>query len=192
MNEGPCTWLDDHPEALGQRPPPAHVEACASCSAQIDRLEGLLRGALVVDEEPLPIRLRARIVGAVTAREKRERKTLLHWPALVPTAAAVALAVMVIGGVMLFMHFNEAQLVAEAQAAAQLQAQIDESTAEQSRLAAELQKTNDPKMVADLRAQIAAEQQRYQQLQQQAAYPTKKPTFLGGSGGNATPKPPSL
>ena len=94
-------------------------------------------------------------------------------------------------GVMLKRSADEAAAL-KAQAA-QLQAQIDESTAKQSRLAAELQNTKDPEKIAELQAQIAAEQQRNQQLQQQAANPTKKPTFGGGGGGggggNAAPKP---
>ncbi len=94
-------------------------------------------------------------------------------------------------GVMLKRGADEAAAL-KAQAA-QLQAQIDESTAKQGRLAAELQNTKDPEKIAELQAQIAAEQQRNQQLQQQAANPTKKPTFTGGGGGggNAAPKPAS-
>jgi hypothetical protein len=189
MNEGrPCTWLYDHPEAFGQRPVPAHVEACASCRAQVDRLEGLLRGALMVDEEPLPIRLRARILGAVAARERRQRKTL-RWPALVPIAATAAIAVMLIGGGMLTMRFYDEALAAEAQAAelraqtAKLQAQIDELKAKEEAL----------------QAQIEAERLREQRPVNSAArvgtvaFPAtglSKPAGGGGKPCNCTPGDP--
>jgi hypothetical protein len=92
MIEGPCTWLDKHPEAVGQRPMPAHMESCARCRDRVGRLESLLYRRLALRPEPVPTQLRTRIVEAVAARHGR-RPRLLRWPALLPIATLAAAVV---------------------------------------------------------------------------------------------------
>ena len=92
MVERLCTWLDDHPEAVGQRPMPAHVATCTTCREGLERLEARLRHSLAAQEEPVPQRVRARILDAVTERHER-RPRARDWPAIVPIAALAAVAV---------------------------------------------------------------------------------------------------
>jgi predicted anti-sigma-YlaC factor YlaD len=77
MTERRCTWLDDHPEALGEEVRPAHLATCEECRAQVEGLERLLRRALQPEEVPVPPELARRIDAAVVARygggERRRR-----------------------------------------------------------------------------------------------------------------------
>jgi len=91
MTEKACAWLDEHPEAVGERPPPAHLQTCATCRAEVERLERLLRRGLAVREVPVPPEVEQRILKAVAARHGRPRETRVRpWAIAFPLLAAAA------------------------------------------------------------------------------------------------------
>ncbi len=109
------------------------------------------------------------------------------------------------GGILIKNAVNEAN-VAKQQAAA-LQAQVDEASAEKSRLNAELANTKDPEKIAQLQTQIDEQQKKLQTLNSQMGpgsgaaparprAPTAGPPKGGGGGGankppcNCTPGDP--
>jgi predicted anti-sigma-YlaC factor YlaD len=74
MDEKPCTWLAEHPEALSEEVRPAHLETCEQCRQQVEGLERMLRRALAPKEVPVPPELARRIEAAVEARYGRGRR----------------------------------------------------------------------------------------------------------------------
>jgi predicted anti-sigma-YlaC factor YlaD len=91
MPEEGCTWLRDHPDALGEAVRPVHLETCETCRAQVEGLERMLRRGLRAREVPVPPELERRILAAVDARYGTSRRAPYRSWLLV--AAALALAI---------------------------------------------------------------------------------------------------
>jgi hypothetical protein len=97
MTEQPCTWLDEHPEALSEEVRPPHLETCEQCRRQVEGLEGVLRRALAPEEVPVPQDLARRIEDAVAARYGGGRRPLpAAW--LLAAALVVVLLLAAAGG----------------------------------------------------------------------------------------------
>jgi predicted anti-sigma-YlaC factor YlaD len=100
MTEPPCTWLSDHPEALGEEVRPAHLETCEQCRRQVEGLERVLRHALAPREVPVPPELARRIEEAVEARYGGGRRKR-SWAWLLAAVVLGLLLVAAAGGVVI-------------------------------------------------------------------------------------------
>ena len=92
MPPEPCTWIDEHPEALGARRRPEHLDTCAPCRTRLDTLEQALRKAFDPPPVPFPPELEARILAAIAARSAKPRRSLFRPVAFSLTFAGAAAA----------------------------------------------------------------------------------------------------
>jgi len=140
-------------------------------------------------------------LAEMAARQDHERQLHVlgqdkHKKRLTIILVALGLFVIVggvLGGVMLKKSSDEtAALKAQA---AELQAKIDDEKAKESRLSSEIANTKDPEKIAALQAQLDAERQHMQDLEQQRQQkaPGASPGFRappGGGGGSSGGGPP--
>jgi hypothetical protein len=93
MPSEPCTWIDEHVEALFERPPPAHLSGCARCHARFQALDQALDRAFNPPPVPVPPELEARILAAVAARSRKRRPSIFRPAAFGLAFAGAAIAV---------------------------------------------------------------------------------------------------